>query len=241
MRTRLEQTLILLRLIRDCALAVTLAMLCASCATPEAKPSRASEQPAHSGFLADYRLLQADPNDASYRHYVAPGFNPAKYRKFIIDTPQVIVNTNGEYQPLDPARLADIQHYYQAVMSAALGQHYQVVTEPGPGVARLRVAVVGVVEVNPALKPRDLIPVSALFKVARAAAGKNPQVLRVSIESEALDSETGAVLGETVDSRESTATVTKGDAPASGQVHELIDFWVKRFVAKLDKANGFAQ
>jgi hypothetical protein len=81
-----------------------LAMLCASCATPEAKPSRASDQPANSGFLADYSLLQADPEDAAYRHYVAPGFDPAKYRKFIIDTPQVIVNTNGGYQSLDPAR-----------------------------------------------------------------------------------------------------------------------------------------
>lgn len=219
--------------------AAALAMLFASCASPEVKPSRATDQPVHAGFLADYSLLQPDPEDAGYSHYVAPGFKPVQYRKFIIDTPEVIVNTGGNYQPLDPARLADIQQYYQAVMSAALSKHYQVVTEPGPGVARLRVAVVGVVEVNPALKPRDLIPVSALFKVARAAAGKNPQVLRVSIESEALDSETGAVLGETVDSRESTATVTKGDAPASAQVHELIDFWVKRFVGKLDKANGF--
>lgn len=195
----------------------------------------------YSGFLADYNLLQSDPEDAGYKHYVAPGFNPGQYRKFIIDTPEMIVNTGGKYQPLDPARLTEIEQYYQGVMSAALGQHYQVVTEPGPGVARLRVAVVGVVEVNPALKPRDLIPVSALFKVARAAAGKNPQVLRVSIESEALDSQTGTVLGETVDSRESTATVTKGQAPASAQLHELIDFWVKRFVAKLDKANGFTQ
>jgi hypothetical protein len=216
-----------------------LAVLCASCTTPETKPARAPDQPANSGFLSDYGLLQADPEDAAYRHYVAPGFDAARYRKFIIDTPEIIVNTGGKYQPLDPAPIADIQQYYQGVMAAALGTHYQVVTEPGPGVARLRVAVVGLVEVNPPLKPRDLIPVSALFKVARAAAGKNPQVLRVSIESEALDSETGTVLGETVDSRESTATVTRGDAPASAQVHQLIDFWVKRFVGKLDKANGF--
>lgn len=227
--------------VRAFVLAGALTLLCASCTSPEVKPSRASAPAAHSGFLADYSLLQADPENAGYSHYVAPGFNPAQYRKFIIDTPAIIVNTGGKYQPLDPARLTDIEQYYQGAMSAALSQHYQVVTEPGPGVARLRVAVVGVVEINPPLKPRDLIPVSALFKVARAAAGKNPQVLRVSIESEALDSETGSVLGETVDSRESTATVTKGDAPASAQLHELIDFWVKRFVAKLDKANGFTQ
>lgn len=227
--------------LRAFLVAGAITVLCAGCASPEAKPSRAPVPATYSGFLANYNLLQADPEDAGYKRYVAPGFNPAQYRKFIIDTPEIIVNTSDKYQPLDPARLTDIEQYYQGVMSAALGQHYQVVTEPGPGVARLRVAVVGVVEVNPPLKPRDLIPVSALFKVARMAAGKNPQVLRISIESEAFDSQTGAVLGETVDSRESTATVTKGDAPASAQLHELIDFWVKRFVAKLDKANGFSQ
>lgn len=228
--------------LRPLLVAGAFSLLCAACASPQVKPSRASTPVATtSGFLADYSQLQADPASPGYRHYVAPGFDPAHYRKFIIDTPEIIINTGGGYQTLDPARVADLVQYYQGVMAAALSQHYQVVTEAGPGVARLRVAVVGLTEVRPALKPRDLIPISALFKVARAAAGKNPQVLRMSIESEALDAQTGALLGEAVDSRESSATVTKGDAPASAQLHELIDFWVKRFVAKLDKANGFTK
>lgn len=205
------------------------------------KPARTPGPPAYSGFLADYSRLQAVPDEPGYLRYVAPGMDPGQYRKFIVDAPQIIINTGGEYQAVDPARLSEITAYYEQAMAAALGAHYQVVTEPGPGVARIRAAVVGAVEVNEALKPRNLLPVSALFKVARAATGTNAQVLRMSMESEALDSQTGALLGETVDSRESGATVMKGNAASSEQLHELIDFWVGRFVARLDKANGFTQ
>lgn len=205
------------------------------------KPSRASGPPAYSGFLADYSLLQPVADEPGFLRYTAPGIEPARYRKFIIETPQIIINTGGEYQVLDPARLAEVASDYEQAMAAALGKHYEVVTAPGPGVARIRAAVVGAVEVNEALKPRNLLPVSALFKVARAATGTNAQVLRMSIESEALDSETGAILGETVDSRESGATVIKGNSAAPEQLHQLVDFWVSRFVARLDKANGFTQ
>ncbi len=229
------------RYFRSFLLAGIVAALCTACAQTQVKPSRTAGPENYSGFLANYSLLRADPDDPSYLHYIAPGINPAHYRKFIVETPEIRVNTGGQYQPLDPARLAEISDYYRASMTAALSRHYQVVATPGPGVARIRAAVVGAVEVRPPLKPRDFVPVSAMFKVARMAVGMNPYVLRVSIESEALDSQTGAVLGETVDSRESTKTVTRGEAPAPAQLHQLIDFWVARFVAKLDKANGYTR
>lgn len=231
------------RAIRIWAWLLVTAMVLApvACLAAKVKPARTSGPAAYSGFLADYNVLQADPEEPGFLRYVVPGFNPAQYRKFIVEAPQIIINTGGEYQALDPARLSEITTYYEQAMASALGAHYQVVTEPGPGVARIRAAVVGAVEVNERLKPRNLMPVSALFKVARAATGTNAQVLQMSMESEALDSQTNALLGETVDSRESGATVLKGNAASSEQLHQLIDFWVKRFVARLDKANGFTQ
>lgn len=219
--------------------ALGIALICASCSSQQVKPSRASAPSGYSGFLANYDLLRADPSDPDYLRYLAPDLKPTEYRKFLIEAPAIIINTGGQYQMLDPAQLADLTRYYQASMASALGKHYEVVSEPGPGVMRLKVAVVGLVEVMPRLKARDLIPVSALFKLGRMAVGQNPLVLRMSIESEALDAQTGELLGEAVDSRESSKTVTKGKPASSDQLHELIDFWVHRFVARLDKANGF--
>lgn len=216
-----------------------LVVLCAGCTQPQVEPSRSEAPPKYSGFLSDYSLLKPDPADPDYARYVVPGGQFQQYRKFIIDSPVIIVNTGGAFQQLDPERQSEITNYYKTRLTAALSQHYQVVTDPGPGVARLRVAVVGMVEVNPALKAMDFIPVTALFKLGQKAVGENPYVLRVSIETEALDAQTGKVLGETVDSRETAKTVTRGESPSPAQLHELVDFWVDRFVARLDKANGF--
>ncbi|MGH8233991.1 MAG: DUF3313 domain-containing protein [Rhodanobacteraceae bacterium] len=228
------------RCVRYFLLTILVAAL-AACSTSQTKPSRAATSTAYSGFLQDYALLRADPADPGYLHYVAPGAQASQYRKFIVDDPVVALNTGGEYVSLDPAQVASMSAYYKSRMTAALAQHYQVVTAPGPGVAQVRVAVVGMVEVQPQLKARDLVPLKALFDVGRRAVGKNPYVLRMSFEAEALDSESGRLIGETVDSRESRNTVAgKSARPSGEQVHDLIDYWVARFVARLDKANGFS-
>ncbi|HEX5489196.1 MAG TPA: DUF3313 domain-containing protein [Rhodanobacteraceae bacterium] len=212
----------------------------AACSTSQTKPSRAAPTSSHSGFLQDYTLLQADPADPDYLHYVAPDAHVSQYRKFIIDDPVFALNTGDAYVSLDAAQVASFGDYYKSSMAAALARHYQVVSAPGPGVARLRVAVSGMVEVRPQLKARDLIPFKALFDAGRMAAGKSPYVLRMSFEAEATDSETGRLIGETVDSRESTSTVAgKSTEPSDEQVRDLVDYWVARFVARLDKANGF--
>lgn len=225
--------------VRYLILSLLVAIL-AACSSSQTKPSRAAPAPAHSGFLQDYALLQADPADPGYLHYVAPGVQVSQYRKFIIDDPVFALKTGDAYVSLDPAQIASFGDYYKSSMAAALAQHYQVVTTPGPGVAQLRVAVVGMVEVRPQMKARDLIPLKALFDVGRMAAGKNPYVLRMSFEAEAKDSETGQLIGETVDSRESRSSVAgKSAQPSDEQVHDLVDYWVARFVARLDKANGY--
>lgn len=191
------------------------------------------------GFLGNYQLLQPVAGDADYRRYVASGVDFTAYHKFMLAAPEIIVNTGDAYQALDADRLKEISSYYIQAMSAALGRHYEVVTQPGQGVALLRAAVVGAVEVRQPLKPRNLMPYSAMFKAARVVTGTDPYVLRMSMESELVDSRTGALLGEAVDTRQGTRTVLKGHEVGSDQLKQVIDFWVDRFVSRLDKANGF--
>jgi hypothetical protein len=223
---------------RPAWLAAPLLALLAACSTAPTQP--ASSSPAPSGFLKDYSLLAPDPGNPDYRHYTAPGVSAGQYRSFIIDEPVFIINTHEAYGALSPGRLQAISDYYTSQLATALSRHYRVVREPGPGVARLRLAVVGLIETGPQFKLRDLVPAKALFNVARMAADKTPYVLQMSIESEAQDSVTGKLLGAAVDSRESRKTVTGREAPPSDdQVHDLIDYWVARFVARLDRANGY--
>lgn len=221
-------------------LALGLLTLLAACSTAPTRSARTQSTPP-SGFLANYSLLVTDPHDATYRHYVAPDVDIRQYHGILIDEPVFVLNTGNAYGQLDPGRLQAISGYYESRMATALGKHYRVATAPGPGVLRVRTAVVGLLEVHPPFKVRDLVPVKAVFEAARLVTGTNPLVLRMSMESEALDSQSGKLIGEAVDSRESGQTVTGASAPPSdAQIHSLIDFWVDRFVARLDRVNGYA-
>lgn len=221
-------------------LALGLTMALAACSSSPTQPSRASTPAAPAGFLQNYSLLTPAPDDPGYRHYVAPNVNFRQYRSVLIDEPQFIVNTGNSYGSVDPALLQDMSTYYRSRMAMELGkQGYRVVLLPGPGVMRVRTAVVGVVEVRSEFKPGDLLPIKAVFDLAKMAIDKSPQVLRMSVESEALDSLSGQLLGEMVDSRESKKTVAGSSArPSQEQIHDLIDFWVARLVTRLSHANG---
>ena len=215
------------------AVGMSLALL-AGCATTQ--PSRELSE-AQSGFLHDYSLLTPDPQDAGFRTYTSPDLRPGQYHSFLVEDLSFIVNTNQAYQALDTARLRDLSDYYMSQMTAMLqARQYKVVKAAGPGVARLRVAVVGLAQVAPQLKATDLIPAKMLFNVARMATDTSPHMLRMSIEGEILDSASGRLLGSTIDGRESGATVAGSATPPSAdQVHELIDFWVTRFGERLDR------
>ena len=209
-------------------------VLLTACAATQ--PSRAPAE-AQSGFLHDYSQLTSDPQDPGFRHYTSTDLGAGQYRSFLIEDLSFIVNTGQAYQALDTARLRELSDYYRTQMTAMLqARHYQVAQAAGPGVARLRVAVVGLSQVSSQFKPSDLIPAKMLFNVARMATDTSPHVLRMSIEGEVLDSKSGQVLGATIDGRESGATVAGSKtSPSADQVHELIDFWVARFGERLDR------
>lgn len=215
------------------AAAACLALLTA-CAAP--LPSRAPSE-TQSGFLHDYSLLMPDPQEPGFRHYTAPDLRPGQYRSFLVEDLSFIINTGQDYQALDTARLRELSDYYTSQMTAMLqARQYKIVKAAGPGVARLRVAVVGLAQVAPQFKVTDLVPAKMLFNVARMATDTSPHILRMSIEGEVLDSVSGRLLGATIDGRESGATVAgRTAAPSADQVHELIDFWVSRFGERLDR------
>lgn len=211
-----------------------LLILLTACASTQ--PSRAPSE-TQSGFLHDYSLLTADPQDVGFRHYTAPDLQPGQYHSFLVDDLSFVINTDQGYQMLDTARLRDLSDYYMAQMTAMLqARQYKIAKTAGPGVARLRMAVVGLAQVAPQLRPTDLVPAKMLFNVARMATDTSPHLLRMSIEGEVLDSASGRLLGATIDGRESGATVAgSATLPSADQVHELIDFWVTRLGERLDR------
>jgi Protein of unknown function (DUF3313) len=69
-----------------------------------------------------------------------------------------------------------------------------VVDRPGPGVARLKVAITGVAGEKEGLKPYQIIPVAFVITMASRGVSGTPEEAKLVVEAKATDSLTGTTL-----------------------------------------------
>ena len=75
---------------------------------------------------------------------------------------------------------------------------FNIVDKPGPGVARVSIAITGAQTMGEGFKPRDLVPVSAILNLASKATGVDSKKPFLVVEAKLQDSVTGKILGESV-------------------------------------------
>jgi hypothetical protein len=133
--------------------------------------------------------------------YFDPGVDLKKYTRFILEPRKVYGGEGSSY----PAELSqqdreDIAQYFVDEARQALEPDYPVVTEPGPGVARLRFTLLGVEQTVPyASTVTRLIPVGAAINIVKSAAGGSGTLTgSVTYAIEAFDSESGEVVAAAV-------------------------------------------
>jgi hypothetical protein len=77
-------------------------------------------------------------------------------------------------------------------------ERFNVVNKPGPGIARISIAITGAEALGEGFKPRNLMPISAVMKVASEAAGVDSKNAMIVVEAKVQDSVSGQLLGEAV-------------------------------------------
>lgn len=183
----------------------------------------AGAQGANSGFLSDYSELttEKDPLGMDRRTWVSALLIGDRYQKFLIEP----VIFYPEPQPSDrvPAdSLKDLREYLDGVLRQVVRSVLPLADQPGPGVARVRVAVTAVA-VGSGLKPYQLIPVAL---VSTAASGQSGRDARLAVEAEITDSVTGKPLARSV--RQAKGVEVKGDAGLTlQQAKPQIDDWAE--------------
>jgi hypothetical protein len=175
----------------------------------EAPPSRAKMPVA--GFLSDYSGLEPI-SDTSYR-YVNPKYDLGNYAKFIVDPVEIIFNEQAKAKIKSWDDLEKLRAYMRRAFINALEPRYRAVaTRPGPGVARIRIALTNVER-------------SAPFKLGS-----------VSMEVELLDTQTSEQIAALIESQEKGVPFY-GYEPWSG-AKAVMDDWAKRFYNRLEEARG---
>jgi hypothetical protein len=219
---------------------------------PGAGTSRAEEQPPHSGFLSDYSgFVEEKDSELEYNLvWYKPDADPKTilqpYSKFMLDTVTVFPHAGAEYKGLKPEELARLSEYFLNSLTKQLTEGgYQVVTEPGSGVARVRVAITDVVPVNPTLNTfSTFVPQARLLSgVVGKATDSNMFVGQIAIEAEVLDAQSNERLMAAMArqaGKKYVPFVGRGFASASkwGQIEQNMDYWMAKWRKRLDTAHG---
>jgi hypothetical protein len=208
-------------------------------------------KPKYSGFLSDYSQLKPESDGSKALKYVNPQADMKKYKKFIVERIIVWLKEDAEYKGIDPDAMKALTDYFHAAIVRELGSDYSIVTEPGPDVLRLRVAITDLTPTKTAVSlivlatPFGSVPDLASGIASKGGAGSAPYLGHAAIEVEGIDSASLQSVFSYVEQRYGRKYDAENPAGGYlnaykewGYVKGAFDYWAKKFRARLDEING---
>ena len=153
-----------------------------------------SEKP-NSNFFSDYSLLKpvVAPEGIKAYRYMRFDFDPLNYSAVMIDP--VAINQQMKDEKLSPDIISSTQRALNASIQDRIGaSKMKIAHEPGAGVLRVSVSISGAEIETEGFKPRNILPISAVLKLASKAAGKDSKKAVLLVESKIVDSQTGELM-----------------------------------------------
>jgi hypothetical protein len=184
------------------------------------------------GFLSDYSELKPGKKDQMLLVYFAPDVDWAQYNKVILDPVQVWDSADSQVSAQDQKTLSS---YYYNALHQNLSKNFTMVTQPGPGVLRVRIALTNPSTATPVLRTISVIvPQARLLGAAKnLATGSYAFVGTAQSEGEILDSVTGRRLAAAVDRRGGGLSIKNADVWEWGDAENAMDFWAQRVDQRL--------
>ncbi|MGE5301352.1 MAG: DUF3313 domain-containing protein [Acidobacteriota bacterium] len=225
-------------------------VLLIGCAATNGKTTK-DEGQKYTGFLSDYSQLEPEAEGSKAMRYRNPQADMKKYKKFLIERIVVWLKGDSEYKGIDPDAFKAMTDYFHNALVREMGSEYPVVTEPGPDVLRVRIAITDLVPTKPAMSLVVLaVPFASVADLVAGAASKGgagspPYLGHAAIEAEGIDSETLQPVfsyveerrGKKYDAEDPAGSYFKGFSEW-GHVQKAFDYWAKKFRARLDEIHG---
>jgi hypothetical protein len=203
---------------------VVAGMLLAGCAGKTIKPEE------QSGYLKDYSDLTEtkDSKGEAFYRYVSPKFTPSNYHAVILESVEFYPKPEPTEQ-LSQETMNQIRDYLNQSLRQIAGDRVQLTNKPGPGVARLHVAITAVAGEKKGLKVYQFVPAAFVATMVVRGVSGTPEEARLVLEVQAVDSVSGETLlksvrigtGETLKKVEGQRVVTLE------AVKPLIDRWAE--------------
>jgi hypothetical protein len=127
--------------------------------------------------------------------YRISGVNPGNYKAVILDPIYLNQNATREVSVdvINKAKAALQASMVEAVNSRG---NIRIVTQPGPGVARVSVGITGAESSADSLQPWNFTPIGLAMNAAAYAGGVNSKTPALLVESKITDSQSKQLLGE---------------------------------------------
>ena len=161
-------------------------------------PKLATETMPRSGFLPDYNLLVSmatSEKDVRIWRYRVSDVNPSSYTAVILDPIYLNQNVTKEVS-LELINKAKAALQSSIVESVNARGNIKIVTQPGPGVARLSVGITGAENSADSMQPWNFTPIGLALSAAAYAGGVNSKTPALLVESKITDSQSKQLLGE---------------------------------------------
>ena len=178
------------------------------------------------GFLSTYAKLE--PVSSTRMRYIAPNDVTGKYSKFIIEPITVKFYDTKTAKKTELDDIKHLQEYFHTQILEQKPDRYQIVSVPGLGVAKLRIAITNLEKSTPAL---NVLPQTKLTGVGLGQA---------SVEAEMVDSQTGEQLAAAIDS-ETGSRFSFSGLSKWGDVEAVMKDWAKRLWLRVDETHGIVQ
>ncbi|HUL42348.1 MAG TPA: DUF3313 domain-containing protein [Burkholderiales bacterium] len=128
----------------------------------------ASEQPTAPTGVASGPESKLIPGGPSEYRYTAPNVDFKKFTKIIIEPVAIYKGADAQFGDTQDKDKQEIADYMQSEFTKQVGAVLQVVYEPGPGVARLRLALAGLELSKPGLSVvTHALPVGLVLGVGK--------------------------------------------------------------------------
>jgi hypothetical protein len=158
----------------------------------------------YSGFLGEYyQNLQPGPEGGAKMRWVKPGVDFTKYHKLMVDNVIFYMAPDSEDMGIDADQMKELSDIFNQEIVAALKDKYTLVSDPGPDVARLRIAITGIKKSKPGVSTvASVIPIGiGISLIKKGVTGSYSGGGSTAAEFMALDSLTNDVIVAAVDER----------------------------------------
>jgi hypothetical protein len=190
-----------------------------------------------SGFLSDYSQLKDRGGDTAMLSYVDPTADFRLYDKIMIDPIRAYAkDKDSSMAKMSKEDQQGLLNYFDATLREQLKSNYTLVSQSGPGVLRLRVAITEakgskvVMDTMSSVMP----PAIVLGAAKKIITGSNLAVGSIGAECEGVDSLTGKRLFAAVDARAGRKYTGKFDKFSKWHAaNDAMDFWAEQLRARL--------